>query len=55
MTKLLMGAAALAMLAALPQGALAQDAMATPGKARQHGPAAEIPWHSAVRPGAQGR
>ena len=33
MTKLLMGAAALAMLAALPQCALAQDAMATPGKA----------------------
>ena len=33
MRKLLMGAAALALLAALPQGALAQDAMATPGKA----------------------
>ena len=32
-TKLLMGAAALAMLAALPQGALAQDATATPGQA----------------------
>ena len=33
MKKLLMGAAVLAMLAALPQGALAQDATATPGKA----------------------
>ena len=33
MTKFLMGAAALAVLAALPQCALAQDAMATPGKA----------------------
>ncbi len=33
MRKLLMGAAALALLAALPQHALAQDAMATPGKA----------------------
>ena len=33
MRKLLLGAAALAMIAALPQYALAQDAMATPGKA----------------------
>src|SRR5208282_2538081 len=33
MRKLLMGAAALALLAALPQHARAQDAMATPGKA----------------------
>src|SRR5271165_7401585 len=33
MRKLLMGAAALALLAALPQRALADDAMATPGKA----------------------
>ena len=33
MRKLLLGAAALAMIAALPQYAMAQDAMATPGKA----------------------
>ena len=33
MKKLLLGAAALAMIAAVPQYAMAQDAMATPGKA----------------------
>ena len=55
MTKLLMGAAALAMLAALPQDALAAGRHGDAGQGRQHGAAAEIPWNSAVRPGAQGR
>ena len=53
MKQLLMGAAAtLAMIATLPQYALAQEATATPGKAIKHGVAAEIPWDSAVRRGA---
>ena len=52
MRKLLIGAAALAMLALLPQCAFAAGRDGDARQGRQHGAAAEIPRHSAVRPGA---